>query len=150
MIATSANRVNKHTSEKTAARLDIELEARLRYYAAHPDQIDGRLAELDREWDVERFLELNASTLALAGVVLAFRRSRKFLVLSAVVLGFLWQHAVQGWCPPLPILRRLGFRTVREIEDERNGLRMLRGDFDSINHDEARHQVETILNRRGT
>ncbi|WP_111420331.1 efflux transporter outer membrane subunit, partial [Rhodoplanes roseus] len=27
---------------------------------------------------------------------------------------FLFQHAIQGWCPPVPILRRLGFRTELE------------------------------------
>jgi hypothetical protein len=36
-----------------------------------------------------------------------------------IVQGFFLQHAIQGWCPPLPVLRRLGFRTVQEIEEER-------------------------------
>jgi hypothetical protein len=44
----------------------------------------------------------------------------------------LLQHAVQGWCPPIPILRRLGFRTADEINRERYALKALRGDFDSI------------------
>jgi len=48
------------------------------------------------------------------------------------VTAFLLQHAVQGWCPPLPVLRRLGFRTAREIEVERNALKALRGDFGHI------------------
>jgi hypothetical protein len=39
------------------------------------------------------------------------------------------EHAVQGWCPPLPILRRMGFRTAREIDTERTALKALRGDF---------------------
>jgi hypothetical protein len=47
---------------------------------------------------------------------------RRFLALPAAVLGFLLQHAVQGWCPPVPVLRRLGFRTQTEIEDERHAL----------------------------
>jgi hypothetical protein len=33
--------------------------------------------------------------------------------------GFLLQHALQGWCPPVPLLRQLGFRTSYEIEEER-------------------------------
>jgi hypothetical protein len=48
------------------------------------------------------------------------------------VTAFLFQHAVQGWCPPLPILRRLGFRTASEIDTERYALKALRGDFGSI------------------
>jgi hypothetical protein len=35
------------------------------------------------------------------------------------------QHALQGWCPPVPILRRLGFRTAREIFEERLALKSL-------------------------
>jgi hypothetical protein len=38
----------------------------------------------------------------------------------------LFQHAVQGWCPPVPILRRMGFRTIYEIEQERRELLALR------------------------
>jgi hypothetical protein len=30
---------------------------------------------------------------------------------------------VQGWCPPIPILRRLAFRTTYEIEEERQALK---------------------------
>ncbi len=48
----------------------------------------------------------------------------------ADVAGFLFQHAVQGWCPPVPILRMLGFRTSYEIEQERRALKALRGDFE--------------------
>jgi hypothetical protein len=44
----------------------------------------------------------------------------------------LFQHAVQGWCPPVPLLRRLGYRTSREIDIERVALKALRGDFGAI------------------
>jgi hypothetical protein len=35
---------------------------------------------------------------------------------------FLLQHGLQGWCPPLPVLRRLGVRTQREIDAEKYAL----------------------------
>ena len=57
--------------------------------------------------------------------------SRWFL-LPAAVSGFLLQHAVQGWCPPIPVLRRLGFRTSFEIEQERQALKLIRGDYKSV------------------
>jgi hypothetical protein len=44
------------------------------------------------------------------------------------------QHALQGWCPPVPLLRRLGFRTSFEIEEERQALKALRGDFDAVSN----------------
>jgi hypothetical protein len=54
---------------------------------------------------------------------------RRFFVLPAVVAGFLLQHAVQGWCPPLPLFRRSGVRTAAEIGNERYALKAIRGDF---------------------
>jgi hypothetical protein len=58
--------------------------------------------------------------------------SRKWLLLPVAVGGFLLQHALQGWCPPLIWFRRMGFRTASEIEAERYGLKLLRGDFDNL------------------
>ena len=55
------------------------------------------------------------------------------IALPIAVAGFLLQHAVQGWCPPVPVMRRLGFRTEREIDAERTALKALRGDFREIN-----------------
>jgi hypothetical protein len=58
--------------------------------------------------------------------------SRRFLVLPAIVFGFFFQHATQGWCPPLPVFRKMGVRTRREINKEKYALKALRGDFEHI------------------
>jgi hypothetical protein len=42
------------------------------------------------------------------------------------------QHVLQGWCPPLPLFRRAGFRTCEEIQIERAALKAVRGDFLSL------------------
>jgi len=55
--------------------------------------------------------------------------------LPAVVGTFLLQHAVQGWCPPLTVFRRLGFRTAGEIARERYALKAMRGDFAGLGLD---------------
>jgi hypothetical protein len=102
---------------------------RLSYYADHPDEIQQRLEQLDEEWDIERVLATGSSTLTLSGILLSLSRSPRWLLLSLAVQGFFLQHALQGWCPPLPVFRRLGFRTQYEIESERYALKMLRGDF---------------------
>lgn len=128
----SADRVAASTAREVNERIREETEARLAYYAAHPEEIPSRLAELEREWDIERMLETNASALAFTGIVLGSTVDRRWLALPALVTAFLFQHAVQGWCPPLPILRRLGYRTAKEIARERYGLQALRGDFDGI------------------
>jgi hypothetical protein len=49
------------------------------------------------------------------------------------VQAFYLQHTLQGWCPPLPLLRRLGFRTPREIGDERSALRAVSAGLAEMN-----------------
>jgi hypothetical protein len=51
------------------------------------------------------------------------------------VLSFLLLHSIQGWCPPVPVLRRLGVRTRREIDRELFALKVLRGDFQTVSLD---------------
>lgn len=86
--------------------------------------------ELRKEWDVERALEVNASSLILMSSIAAGVRTRSWgFAPPAVVAGFLLQHGLQGWCPPLPVLRRLGFRTQREIDAERTAVRLMLGDL---------------------
>jgi hypothetical protein len=139
MVASTVDRVPRHTSQEINRQIEMQIAESVRWHAAHPEGIDRRLHELDAEWDVERTLEANASTLAFTGVVLGAAVDRRWLALPALVTAFLFQHAVQGWCPPLPILRRLGFRTAREIETERYALKALRGDFGPIGPDPHDH-----------
>jgi hypothetical protein len=128
MVSTVA-RVPSHTAPAINQRIEQATEDRLAYYAGHPKQIPTRLRELDREWDIERAIEANASTVGFAGVVLGVAADRRWLALPALVTAFLFQHAVQGWCPPVPVLRRMGFRTADEIAKERYALKAMRGDF---------------------
>lgn len=141
------DRVRAHTDPGINAAIDAQTAHFLRLYAkADPAEIAYRLDELDREWDVERVLEANAATVSLAGLVLGTFGSRKWFVLPTVVAGFLLLHAVQGWCPPLPALRRLGVRTRKEIERERYALKALRGDFGEFNpNDQA--DVQKLLDK---
>ena len=95
-------------------------------------EITQRLHELDQEWDTERVLETNASLLALTGIVLGATVNKKWLILPGLVTAFLFQHAIQGWCPPLPVIRKMGVRTSAEIHKEKAILQHLRGDYDAI------------------
>jgi hypothetical protein len=81
---------------------------------------------------VERVLEANAASLMIAGTALGAAHDRRWLLLPAAVGTFLLQHAVQGWCPPVPLFRALGIRTRKEIEEERYALKLLRGDFSGV------------------
>ena len=130
MLPDTTRRVVSHTADEVNERIRRQTEANVAYFARHPERIGQRLRELDAEWDMERTLEANAATLAFGGTVLGALGHRRWLLLSGIASGFLLQHALQGWCPPVPLLRRLGVRTASEIESERYALKLLRGDFD--------------------
>jgi hypothetical protein len=127
----TGDRVRESTSDPVQERLDRDAAERVEHLVgASRKQLTAHLAELDREWDVERALEVNASTLILVGAAVAGLKNRTWWFLTpAVVAAFLLQHGLQGWCPPLPVLRRLGFRSQREIDAERTAVRLLRGDL---------------------
>ena len=124
--AADADRVRRATSLEWNQRIDQVTESNIQSYVNSSHAvIQKRIEELDEEWDVERVLEVNASTLALTGFALGVTVNRKWLALPAVVMAFLLQHGVQGWCPPLPLLRRLGVRTRGEIDREKYALKTL-------------------------
>jgi hypothetical protein len=129
-LSSTAERVASHTAEEINDRIRRETDRRVAVLArSGPQAMDARLAELDREWDIGRWLETGASSLMLVGTLLGVGVDRKWFLLPAAVGAFLLQHALQGWSPPLPLLRRLGVRTSDEINQERFALKALRGDF---------------------
>ena len=88
-----------------------------------------RINDLENEWDIERILSANAGALVLITSLLGLRRSKMFL-LTGIVGYFMLQHAIQGWCPPLEIVRKMGIRTAEEIFNEKAAIKLARGDFD--------------------
>src|SRR5687768_15144905 len=110
--------INRRIDHRTASSLEREL-------AGGPADIARRLDELDREWDIDRAVMATFAAVGGANWLLSMRRwltgrgpGRSALLLG-VQLGFLFHHARAGWCPPVSVLRRLGFRTRMEIEEER-------------------------------
>ncbi len=93
---------------------------------------------------MERLIETNAAALAFTGLVSGMTRNRKWLIVPSVVLPFLFQHAIQGWCPPVPVFRRLGVRARDEINRE-NALNALRGDFEKIDSMRRPEEAEDAL-----
>lgn len=126
MVTPNVARVPKHTAVEFTKRIRDEATRWIAYYKEHPDEIGQRIRALNEEWDIERMLATGSSCLSLIGLALGLERSRRWLVLPLAVQGFYLQHSIQGWCPPLPVLRRLGFRTPMEIEQERAALKEIR------------------------
>lgn len=122
----TTTRVEESTSDDVNERIQRDILVRVSLYQDAPAaHVERRIEEFDREWDIERTLEANAASLTLAALVLGKTVNRRWYAFPAVIAGFLLQHAIQGWCPPIPVFRRLGVRTAREIDQEREALRHL-------------------------
>src|ERR1051326_3742230 len=127
------DRVQAYTARNVNREIERRASGRVAQAAGEPKQaIARRIDALDEEWDIERWLEANAATLAFTGTVLGLVVNKKFFEIPCIVLPFLFQHALQGWCPPVPFLRRKGVRTRREIDAEKYALKALRGDFANV------------------
>jgi hypothetical protein len=148
MIVNTAARVQQHTASDINRQFGRELEEHVAYYRQQtPDRISERLQELDHEWDIERTLQTNFATLSIVGALLTRNVSERWAILALGVPAFMIQHALQGWCPPLPALRRLGVRTAREISDERFALKALRGDFNQAEQFETAEALLTAVRK---
>lgn len=130
----TATRVEESTQAAVNQQIRRNTEASLTRAAADRDGIERRLRELDEEWEMERALQTNFAVVNLMSITLGALVARPWFLLTGIAAGFMAEHALKGWCPPVPILRRLGFRTAREINQERYALKALRGDFKAVEH----------------
>jgi hypothetical protein len=127
---TEPERVRANTAAEVNWRIDQRIEENVRLYSDRPpEEIARRIWELEHEWDIERVLEAMAASLSLTGIALSISADRRWIMLPGIVLSFLLMHALQGWCPPVPVLRRLGVRTREEIDRELYALKALIGNF---------------------
>ncbi len=137
-MSTNTFEQKDRVKEATPSTINQEIENKMwstvaQYINKSPEEITTRIHELEKEWDIERYLGVNMGTLALSGLAASvFTKNRNWLFVPGVVLGFFMQHAIQGWCPPLPVLRHFNIRTQKEIEQEKYALKLIRGDFDNL------------------
>ena len=130
------DKVRAKTPPEINQAIDIETAAIVRFYAGKTDyEISKRIEELGNEWDIGRIVEVRAAMVSLFGIMLALKRSKKWLIFPTIASIFLLQYAIKGWCPPVSLLRRFGFRTRQEINLEKYALESLRGEH----HNEECH-----------
>ncbi len=122
----TTERVELHTNKDVNDKIKNEtLENIAKYTGRENKEIICRIKALNKEWDIERLLETNASSIVILSTILGFTVNKKWFSVSGIVGGFLLQHALQGWCPPVPLFRRLGIRTCSEINYEKESLKNL-------------------------
>lgn len=130
-FADTASRVAQSSGQEANERIQFMTEAAVAHYAQRLEQIEYRLRHLQREWDIERSLQANAGIVMGVSLLLG-TFIKPFRLLPMAVAAFMVVHAVDGWCPPLPIMRRMGIRTAREIYRERYALKALRGNLQGL------------------
>lgn len=125
ILPPTTQRVQSHTKEKINKKIQDKTENNIKYYkAGSREEIISRIKELDKEWDIERALETNAAIIILLSAFLGIRTNKRgWIIFMGTISGFLLQHALQGWCPPISIFRRIGIRTSEEIDQEKYSLK---------------------------
>lgn len=123
------------SSEKNTAIDQIILENIRKYAEKDSSEISRRIRELDKEWDIERVLDLVMSAMALCGISGSLLFYKYSIALPILLLIFFIWHAFQGWCPPIPLLRYFKIRTRPEIDREKYALKAMRGDFEGVFQD---------------
>lgn len=120
IILPSTKRVELNTSRKINKRIEQRTLNNInKYKDVDYKKLLDRIRELNREWDTERVLEANASLVILISSILGFIKNIRWFIIVIIVSFFLLLHAIYGWCPPVPIIRRLGIRTPEEIQSEK-------------------------------
>lgn len=139
------DRVRENTFDFQNEEIDDEILDNISFFSDRSaEEITARIDELEQEWDMERVLEINAASFSTAGLLLGTFVNKKWLILPGVVAFFLGQHAVQGWCPPLEVLRAMNFRTRKEIAKEKFALKVVRGDFKNISNKKAEDLLDAV------
>jgi hypothetical protein len=82
----------------------------------------GLLHRLESEIAQEQALQFGAAAIGFIGAILGLAVSSAFVLLPAFAIATLGQYLLQGWCPPLALLARLGLRSSAEIDSERYAL----------------------------
>jgi hypothetical protein len=115
-----ADRVRARTPSSILDQIDARTsDSVFRAARSGPEAIERRIRAIDREWDLDRWMQLIFTVGAVATVG---RRGRLWRVMARVQQAFMIGHAAFGWAPPAVLLRRLGVRTQKEIDTERGVL----------------------------
>lgn len=120
----TTTKVNMFSSPRVNREIKSQTERNIEQYTQKSDEdIKARIKELDYEWDTERTLEVNFALIVVVTTFIGAIRNKKWSLISTIAAVFMLQHSLQGWCPPLSVIRRLGVRTATEILEEKEALK---------------------------
>lgn len=122
----TTTKVNMFSSPRVNREIKSQTDRNIEQYTQKSDEdIKARIKELDYEWDTERTLEVNFALIVVVTTFIGAIRNKKWSLISTIAAVFMLQHSIQGWCPPLSVIRRLGVRTATEILEEKEALKQV-------------------------
>ncbi|MDF2543523.1 MAG: hypothetical protein K0S47_3241 [Herbinix sp.] len=141
-VPPTAQRVQMRTNPKILEKIRNQTIGNLKGSMNKSEpELTEKINNLNAEWDTERVLETHAAVLVIVSTILGAIWNKLWYLVTVVVGVFLLQHALDGWCPPLPCIRKMGVRTAEEINHEKIVLKMMRGDFTQGSND-----IDEMLN----
>ncbi|MPM17970.1 hypothetical protein SDC9_64370 [bioreactor metagenome] len=131
VLPPTAKKVAMNTCCKVNAAIRNQAVCSIDTYVDSGEAIlTDKVKQLSKEWDTERFFEANAASCVLLSSIIGLQKKNSYwFAFTGTIGSFLLLHALQGWCPSLPLIRKLGVRTAEEIFQEKTVYKMLRGDF---------------------
>lgn len=88
------------------------------------NRLSGKsIEELEKEWDIEKIVELSAAVVTIASVLLSHTKNKQLNKLGETISSLLGVDSLKNWRPPTPFLRGMGFRSREEIDREIKSLR---------------------------
>jgi hypothetical protein len=93
------------------------------------EALDERIQALEDEWDLEKAGAVLLSGAGVLGLVMGLIGSRHWRLLAWAAVPLLFLHGRGQWKSAEGLLRPLGFRPRRDIQEEKYALKAMRGDY---------------------
>jgi len=120
------------------------IENLMDYEDADVEEITRRIHDLNAEWDIERFTEAKAAASIMCVSMMGLSKHKCWSCIGLITGVFLMQHALVGWCPSVPVMRKMGIRTEEEINQEKMVLKALRKDFTHVKSNDVEDLLKTV------
>lgn len=104
---------------------------------AGEEELTRRIQKINSEWDMERVVETKAAMCVMGCALFGIAKNKYWSFLTLIAGTFLLQHALLGWCPSAPVIRKMGIRTSEEINQEKMVLKVMRKDFAHVKPNDA-------------
>ena len=125
--------VRANTTPESLKKIDTTIEEKVLYYSTQPKEvISERIAQLEREWDIERWLETNASSACPDGVDPGAHQVPELPAAQRNGVDFPADARGPGLVPAGAGVEKARNSDAVRDRSEKFALKVLRGDFQDV------------------